>query len=172
MGNFTITADNFCWITGAADDPEDLCLHGDVTVTIGDRMLTSPGTVSATALYLLKSLTEDHFPDRHELQMIPCCGHFLVANADLTEVTIIGCDTGLDWAIRHENDSVHLTAPDGTETVVTLDEYRAEVFGFVDAVEQYYRICTPKRIPTDEFDRNGYTAFWNEWHRRRAAAAQ
>ena len=26
--------------------------------------------------------------------------------------------------------------------------------------------CTPKEIPENEFDRNGYTAFWNEWQRR------
>ena len=29
-----------------------------------------------------------------------------------------------------------------------------------------YDACTPKEIPEDEFDRNGYTAFWNEWQRR------
>ena len=36
MSNFNIIADNFAWITGSADDPGDKCLHGHVTVTIGD----------------------------------------------------------------------------------------------------------------------------------------
>ena len=30
MGVFRIKADNFEWIGGAADDPQDLCLHGHV----------------------------------------------------------------------------------------------------------------------------------------------
>ena len=47
MTNFNITADNFAWITGAADDPEDKCLHGHVTVTIGGKTFEANGTVSA-----------------------------------------------------------------------------------------------------------------------------
>lgn len=34
MGVFRIKADNFEWIGGAADDPQDLCLHGHVTVLV------------------------------------------------------------------------------------------------------------------------------------------
>ena len=26
--------------------------------------------------------------------------------------------------------------------------------------------CAPKELPPNEYDRNGYIAFWNEWHRR------
>lgn len=59
MGIFKIKADKFEWIGGAADDPQDLCLHGHVTVQFGDTTLEDTGTVSATALYLLKTLTED-----------------------------------------------------------------------------------------------------------------
>ena len=57
---------------------------------------------------------------------------------------------------------------DGTQEVVPLEDYCKEVFRFADKVEAFYRACTPKKIPEDEFDRNGYLAFWNEWHRRRA----
>ena len=39
MGVFRIKADNFEWIGGAADDPQDLCLHGHVTVQFGDTVL-------------------------------------------------------------------------------------------------------------------------------------
>ncbi len=34
MSIFKIDADNFSWITGEADDPQDLCLHGHVTVKV------------------------------------------------------------------------------------------------------------------------------------------
>ena len=51
-----------------------------------------------------------------------------------------------------------------------LQEYQREVLCFADKVEAYYKSCQPKHIPDDEFERNGYLAFWNEWHRRYTAA--
>ena len=166
MDKFTIRAHQFSWITGEADDPEDLCLHGHVTVEVGDRMLEDDGTVSATALYLLRTLTEDRLMGKSENQMIPCCGHFLMANEDLTAVEIIGCDNGTDWSTVHENGGVRIMLATGEEAWIDLPRYRAEVLRFADTVEAYYQSCQPKR-PEDEFSRRGYQAFWNEWHRRR-----
>lgn len=166
MGIFKIKADRFEWIGGAADDPQDLCLHGRVTVQFGDTILEDRGTVSATALYLLKTLSEDKLMAPHDIQMIPCCGHFLIANDDLTEVQISGCDTGTDWSTVHEGDFVRFILPSGQEEVVTLREYRREVLDFAESVKRFYDARTPKEIPKDAFDRNGYTVFWNEWQRR------
>ena len=165
MDKFTIRADQLSWISGAADDPEDLCLHGHVTVEVGERKLEDDGTVSATALCLLRTLTEDKIMGR-DIQMIPCCGHFLVANGDLTAVEIIGCDNGTDWSTVHEDGGVRITLATGEAVWVDLPRYRAEVLRFADAVEAYYRSCRPKE-PGDEFSRRGYRAFWNEWRRRR-----
>ena len=61
MGTFVIDVDEFTWICGLEDDPEDLCLHGHVTVQIGKTVMEYDGTVSATALYLLKTLTETNY---------------------------------------------------------------------------------------------------------------
>ena len=166
MGTFKIKADNFEWIGGANDDPQDRCLHGHVTVQFGDTVLEDLGTVSATALYLLKTLTEDKIMTRYDIQMIPCCGHFLIANRDLTEVQISGCDNGTDWTTIHEGNSVRFILASGQEEVVSLREYQYEVLEFAKSVKRFYDSCTPKEIPTDEFERNGYTAFWNEWKRR------
>ena len=171
MSLFQIDADQFSWICGPEDDPEDLCLHGHVTVQIGDTRLEDWGTVSATALYLLKTLTEDKLASPYDIQMIPCCGHFLIPNDDLTQVTISGCDNGTDWSTRHEGDNVRLTLLTGEEVVLPLAEYREEVFRFADRIEAYYQACQPKKLPEDEFSRNGYLAFWNEWHRRRSDCA-
>lgn len=171
MGIFKITADDLQWIGGAVDDPQDLCLHGHVTVQIGDTFLEDHGTVSATALSLLKTLTEDKTISDYDIQMIPCCGNTLLANDDLTEVTIIGCDTGTNWSTIHEGDFVRLILPSGQEEVVSLSAYRNEVLRFADKVERFYNACTPKEIPKNEFERNGYIAFWNEWHRRYNEAA-
>ena len=167
MSTFKIDVDNFTWITGEADDPEDLCLHGHVTVRIGDTILEDDGTVSATALYLLKTLSEDKVMAEYDIQMIPCCGHFLIPNQELTEVEISGCDKGTDWTTLHEGDCVKLILPSGQTEFVELAEYQKEVFRFADKVEGYYQSCTPKILPKDEFHRNGYISFWNEWHRRR-----
>ena len=167
MNIFKIDADQFQWINGMEDDPDDLCLHGHVMVQIGPRILEDTGTVSATALYLLKSLTEDKIMDCHHLQMIPCCGHFLIANEDLSQVEIIGCDTGTDWAVFHQGDKVKIVLDSGEEEIVNFENYRREVFRFADKVEAFYHSCKPKNLPKDEFSRNGYLAFWNEWHRRR-----
>ena len=163
MGIFKIKADSFEWIGGAKDDPKDLCLHGHVTVQFGDTILEDYGTVSATALYLLKTLSEDKVIAPYEIQMIPCCGHTLIANDELTEVTISGCDAGTDWSTIHQGTMVRLILPSGQEEVVTLREYQYAVLDFSDSVKHFYNTCTPKEIPENEFDRNGYIAFWNEW---------
>ena len=85
----------------------------------------------------------------------------------LENVIISGCDNGTDWTVIHSGNSVILTLEDGTAVTVPLEEYRQEVFRFADRVEGYYRQCAPKQLPEDAFTRDGYTAFWNEWHRRR-----
>ena len=166
MGVFKIKADNFEWIGGAADDPQDLCLHGHVTVQFGDVILADYGTVSATALYLLKTLSEDKIMAPYDIQMIPCCGHTLIANDDLTEVAISGCDTGMDWSTVHEGNTIRFILPSGQEEVVLLRDYQYAVLDFADGVKQFYDTCISKVIPENEFERNGYVAFWNEWQRR------
>lgn len=166
MGVFKIKADHFEWIGGAKDDPQDRCLHGHVTAQFGDTVLEDSGTVSATALYLLKTLTEDKIMKPYDIKMIPCCGHFLIANQDLTEVQISSCDNGTDWSTIHEGDCVRFILPSGQEEVVSLREYQYEVLAFADSVKRFYDSCTPKELSEDAFTRNGYIAFWNEWKRR------
>ena len=167
MGIFKIDVEDFKWIDGTLDDVDDLCLHGHVTVQIGDTVIEDHGTVSATGLYLLKTLTEDKIMSYNSIQMIPCCGHFMVANSDVNEVWISGCDKGSDWSVIHDGESVKLILSNGHEEIVSLEEYREEVYRFADKVEAFYDSCTPKILPNDEFSRNGYIAFWRDWLRRR-----
>lgn len=167
MGIFKIDVDQMCWTGDSQDDPTDLCLHGHVTVQIGQNHLEAIGTVSATALYLLKTLSQDKYMSEFDIQMVPCCGHSLFADQTLTNVTISGCPYGLDWTTFHHGAMIHLLLPDTTETIVPFADYRDEVFCFADKVERFYLSCAPKILPQNEWDRNGYIAFWNEWHRRR-----
>lgn len=166
MNTFSINATDLHWIDGSKDDPQDFCLHGKAIVIIGERKIEYNCTVSATALYLLKTITENHIINEDN-QMLPCCGHFIIANEALDEVTISGCENGIDWSVIHKDNMVILEIEDGTKESILLEKYKLEVYRFADMIEEFYNSCTPKELPEDEFDRDGYVAFWNEWHRRR-----
>ena len=166
MAKFLIDTTELYWIDGSADSPEDLCLHGHAIVYIGIEKLEYDCTVSATALYLLKTLTEDHII-HEDNQMMPCCGHFYVPDAKLENVTISGCGNGIDWTVKHSGKDVVLTLENGRKETIPLEEYKQEVYRFVDKIEEYYKLCSPKKLPEDSFSCDGYIAFWNEWHRRR-----
>ena len=169
MKKFIIDVTELYWINGDMDDPEDLCLHGHAVAYIGGEKLEYDCTVSATALYLLKTLTEDHII-HEDNQMLPCCGHFYIPDAKLENIVISGCDKGIDWTVRHNGSNVILTLENGTEVTIPLKKYRQEVYRFADKIENYYKSCSPKKLPEDKFDHDGYIAFWNEWHRRRNAS--
>ena len=166
MDCFSIRAEKLCWLNGAADDPGDLCLHGQATVRIGERTLSYDATVSAAALYLLKTVTEDHII-HEDNQLLPCCGFFMIPNRDLTDVRIVGCDGGVDWTVLHDGDLIRLVLEDGYEITVAAQEYKAEVFRFADRIEAFYSRCSPKILPEDEWERSGAIAFCREWRRRR-----
>lgn len=164
--NFKIKVNTLYWIDGSKDDPNDLCLHGDITIAIGEEELSYSCTVNAAALRMLKTLSEDHFPTKGE-QMLPYCGQLMISNEILDEVEIIGCDNGIDWTVLHEDGMVKLITEKGNTVYTYYLQYKEEVLCFADTVENYYKESVPKNIPEDEFERNGYIAFWNEWHRRK-----
>jgi hypothetical protein len=64
----SLAAHELCWIKGGSDDPEDQCAHGKVALEIDGVSLVRPEdgewTVSAAALFLLRTLTADHTPER------------------------------------------------------------------------------------------------------------
>ena len=165
---FSIQYEDFEWLGGTADDPEDLCLHGMASVLVGAESFSYPCCVSAAALRMLKTLTEDHEVTNSGEQMLPCCGHSMIANDARDSVAIIGCDNGIDWTVRHENGGIRLITATGRQALIDKVLYRKEVLRFADAVEAFYQSCKPKILPEDEIGREGYQVFWNEWHRRRA----
>ena len=164
---FHISADNLHWIDGTEDDIDDLCLHGHATARIGNEIFEfDDATVSATGLYLLKSLTCDHIMGK-EIQMLPCCGHNIYANETMDKVDIWGCDHGIDWTVLHSGRIVELITISGRHTFLPLAIYQNEVWQFADKIEAFYQRCSGKILPSDQTDRDGYLTFWKEWHRRR-----
>jgi len=167
MGSFHIDAVNLGWLEGIEDT--DQCLHGHGIAVIGERTLEYDCTVSATALQLLKSLTEDHTLN-NDSQMLPCCGFFLIADEAGETVYISGCPNGIDWTVRHIEGAVELILEDGYAVTVPMEEYRREVLAFVQKIEDFYNTAAPRPLPEDEFDGKGWQTFWREWHRRKEAA--
>lgn len=163
--DFKIDIEKLYWIDGKDDDPEDLCLHGDIVVTIGEEIIDYSCTVSAVALRMLRTLSQDHIPTVGE-QMLPCCGHTMIANETLDEVDIIGCDDGIDWTVIHENGMVKIIIENEDAVYIYYLQYKEEVLRFVYMIEDYYKKSSNKVLPKDEFERDGYIAFWNEWNKR------
>jgi hypothetical protein len=165
---FKIDVTALHWMEGTSP-ATDLCLHGHTVAAIGDETLEYDATVSATALYLLKTLKKEHRMGEGENPMLPCCGFFLIADDTLSSVEIMGCPNGVDFSVLHESGQIVLVTESGKRTVVPTEEYKEAVFAFADKIEAFYRSSAKKVLPDDAFERNGYIAFWNEWKRLREA---
>lgn len=165
---------NLRWIQGAADDPRDLCAHGDIEFRIGDDILLDPTTandltVSAAALYLLRTLSAQHTKDAPVGdRLFPCCGFSMYDVEEQSDVVICGCPSGQDFEIFHEvgGAGVAVRAEDGREWRMGWREWQAAVFGFADAISEFYASCSPKE-PYEEEDVKGFRKFIAEWRRRR-----
>ena len=170
---FSIEINEMHWLF-KEDINADLCAHGNVKVIIGDELIAGikedeDWTISATALFLLRTLERNHTKENQVGEhLIPCCGHFLVFTEDTKEVYVGGCPSGIDWEVIHENGCVKLRTESGKETLINFDFYKSEVLKFVDKVEHFYIESGEKTIPEDEFERNGYVEFWKEWKIKRS----
>ena len=164
---FKIEINKLYWIDDMPENDHDLCLHGDVSVTIGDESFSYSCTVSATGLFLLRTLTEDHIIGQ-ESQMLPCCGHSIFPNETNDRVIILGCPNGVDWSVLHDDGNIVLITENNHKNVLSLAEYKMIVFDFADRIERFYKQCSLKAF-YDDNDKVSYNLFWNEWHNRRNA---
>lgn len=164
--NFKIDVKSLYWIDRKDDNTEDLCLHGDVVVTIGEEIISNSCTISAAALRMLRTLSRDHLPIIGK-QILPCCGHTMISNENLDEVDIIGCDDGIDWTVLHENGMVKIITENKNTVYIYYLLYKKEILHFIYMIEDYYKKSLNRALPKDEFERNGYIAFWNEWNKIR-----
>ncbi|MDQ4141475.1 MAG: hypothetical protein M3142_13280 [Bacteroidota bacterium] len=159
------------------DDPTDLCAHGSVFVRIADKIICDDKdgdgwTLSATALHLMRTLERNYCPGDFAGLLIPCCGFFMIANEMGDQVNLCGCPNGFDWIIKHEGNVVRHIADTGEQAVINWYNYLKLVLSFADKVQQFYHASTPKTLPSDDFDLNGYKAFWTEWQSLRNKGPQ
>ncbi|MCL2531250.1 MAG: hypothetical protein FWE40_03725 [Oscillospiraceae bacterium] len=170
---FSLQITRMYWILDDGNDnPGDLCLHGDVTVRIGDTVLEDDNCcVSAAALFLLRTLTDDHVETCY-MPILPYCGHAMWPQEDSDDVFICGCPNGTDFDVQHIGDNVEVIPSHGKPVNLLLEDYRKNVHAFADQVMSYYHASQPKIMPEDDHDRKGYIAFWREFARRRGIALE
>lgn len=155
------------------DDPADLCAHSPVSLTIDAEVVIGPEagdfTVSAAAIYLLRTLERDHSP-QHPVgdQLFPCCGH-AIYDLGGDDVVIVGCPYGLDLFVRHDAGEICLTTIDARNFRVPAKVWRSAVLGFSSRVQRFYDESHAKS-PGPE-DAAGFAKMMQEWQRRAGADA-
>lgn len=167
----TLAPTRLHWIKDdGIDDPSDLCAHSPIHFQIDGNTLVDPtdgdATVSAAAIYLLRTLKCDHTKKSPVGEhLFPCCGHALYDTGD-DDVLICGCPNGSDVLVNHNpNGTIILTTTGGESYTVSKTEWRDAVKSFSDMVRQFYDDSLPK-TPT-ETDTDGYARMISEWDRRR-----
>jgi hypothetical protein len=118
---------NLHWIDGSLNDSEDLCAHSGVDFRIGNSVLVKPSdgdwTVSAAALYLLRTLSQPHTKQQPVTEyLFPCCGNGIFEVEGQDDVQIVGCTSGIDFDVLRVDDEVIVTAQDGTQYRVGLSD--------------------------------------------------
>jgi hypothetical protein len=168
----TLQPTNLHWIDSIGD-AQDLCAHG-VDFRIGDSILVKPRdgdwTVSAAALYLLRTLSQPHTKQQPITQyLFPCCGNGIFEIEGQDDVRIVGCNSGIDFEVMRIDDEVILTTEDGTQHRVARSDWTKAVCVFSDSVQAFY-VASPPKEPEDEWEQRSFRKFLSEWSRRRSLA--
>jgi hypothetical protein len=165
-----IRAVGLSWVKGATDDPADLCAHAHVEVRIRGEIVVAATseqvTVSAAALYLMRTLDRPH--SKHAPvgdQLFPCCGFAMWDVPGSDDVVISGCPNGIDLDVAHEGGDVVVGAADGRKWRIALQDWREAVFAFADEVAAFYA-ASSRKVPAAD-DVPGWQKFGAEWKRRR-----
>ena len=163
------------WLDGRPDDHNDRCAHGRVCLEVDGTFLMRPEdgawTVSASALFLLRTLTDDHTPDEpvaEASQLFPCCGFNVAEGSDRYPGLCFGCPTGIDVWVQHADGQVTLTRGNLQATIPFRDWVRA-VHAFADDVTRLYAESAPKAAPDNAAEANAWATFWTEWRSLRTA---
>lgn len=165
---------NLHWIDGSVDDSEDLCAHSGVDFRIGDAVLVKPRdgewTVSAAALYLLRTLSQPHTKQQPITEyLFPCCGNGIFEVEGQDDVQIVGCNSGINFEVVRIGGDVVLTADDGKQHRATFSDWKQAVCAFSDSVRAFYSASSPKN-PEDDWEERSFRKFLSEWSRRRSQA--
>lgn len=164
------------WINGQKDAPDDLCAHGKINFQIGNVKLVGVEdgefTLSAAALYLLRTLEGNHSKDSPLCEhLFPCCGHEMYEEEGNKNVVIWGCPMGKDFEIIHSENQVQIQLQDSASIEVAYDAWKQAVIQFSQSVKDFYESSSLKK-PVDEIAQKGFNRFLLEWDRRHSNAVR
>lgn len=167
---------NLTWANGQLDDPEDMCAHGNIHFQIGSDILVKPDdgewTVSASALYLLRTLEKSHtFKSPLFDHLFPCCGFNMFNVQGEENVVICGCPNGIDFEIIHIYQEVVIRNTSKPLTIykIPMSVWSDAVIAFSSNIRAFYEQSSPKQ-PDNSEDKDGYNKFIQEWNFRHEAA--
>lgn len=149
------------WVDKDPNNRNDLCLHGDVIVTINGHEHFEEGiTLTGAGLFLMRSLTSNHINGWDP--MFPCCAHSMYKKTERT-VDVITCPNGYDISIVHNEGHVIISDKEYTITI-SLEEYIEIIYAFADEVKTRYNKYPSRILPDDKYDLEGFKLFWLEWN--------
>ena len=164
------------WIKGVKDDPDDQCAHGYISFLIDDFVILNSEeewTVSAAALFLLRSVTCNHSEKTSVAEsnyLIPCCGFNPFKYEGEFGLLLMGCNNGIDPEIVHENGSVSISFK-GTTRSIRQSDWAKAVVSFSNQVAKFYESSSPKTPLEDKHDKEGWQLFWSEFNERKLEAS-
>ncbi|WP_442599754.1 hypothetical protein [Neobacillus sp. D3-1R] len=153
---------------------EDLCSHGEIYLSVNGTILTKAGIdeewgISESALALLRTLFTDHQSDIEfgEGLIVHGCGAILMVN----------CPISIHWTVKHLKNRVILsnfikvtTTNSETGSIyypelkvdISWQEYKDQLVSFALEAKDFFQDITTKRF-ADEYDKEMYEEFWNEY---------
>ncbi len=150
------------------DDKQDLCSHGEIFIRIADEIISDKKSgswcLTASGLFLLRTLSKNHKIGDLENFLIPCCGHFIIPNEKEKCISILGCNKGLDWNIEHIDNNVKLSTEKGTTIKISFLQYKSIILKFIREIEEFYGNPNEKQVPNEKFDIEMFEEFWREWN--------
>jgi hypothetical protein len=165
----TLQAETKTWLNTSEDCPSDLCAHGTIRFSIDGMTVVSPDnewTISAAAIYLLRTLDNSHTPDAPVCEhLFPCCGFTMYDMDGDDDVFIMGCVNGIDCSVIHRDDSIEITTVSGETRSVSKTEWKKAVLHFSSDVRGFYDASADK-TPHDDVERKGFAKMMSEWERR------
>lgn len=172
--NFEIKILTQHWIDEKFKD-EDLCSHGEIYLNVNGVIITQSGLdeewgISESALALLRTLDKDYIcePVSEEGLIFHGCGAILM----------MGCPISIHWNVKHCSDEVILsdfvkfttTNPrignikyKGLKVKLSKKEYIDPIASFALEAKKLFDNSREKII-NDDFDKEMYTEFWNEYN--------
>ena len=163
---------------GSDYDPvsQDLNTHGDIRLVIGGTIVASGDGqgdygISEAALGLLRTLSSD-WPEAGDKAFAErLIGH------GCGGILMMSCPIGIDWTVRHHDGRVRIgdvVRHDGVGEAevelfpglaveLPLADYRDEIVGFAKRAKEPFDGI--EKSIADEYDRQEYANFWEEYDR-------